>query len=74
MAIGAGLSYSPQVGVLEVAQAAVDHLEGLGGGGAREIASLEEGDRQTPAGRVARRAGAEDPAADHDQIELAFRE
>ena len=55
-----------ELALLEVADAAVDHLRRLRGRPRREVALLDEGGLQTAAGGIERHAGSGDPAA-HDQ-------
>ena len=65
----------PDVAVLEVAQAAVDELRAPAARAVREVAALEQRDRQAAAGGVERDAGAGDAAADdHDVDDLAAGE
>ncbi len=68
LALGERLGDQAELVVLEVAQAAVDQLAAARGGRGAEIALLAEEDSQAPAGRVARDAGAVDPAADDDEV------
>ena len=53
----------------QVAQAAMDQLGRLGGGGAGEIVHFAEADLERPPRRVAGDACAIDAAADHEQVE-----
>ena len=60
----------PELELLEVAQPAVEHLRRAARGARREVTGLDERDLQ-PAGRgVERGAGADDAAADDDDVEL----
>jgi hypothetical protein len=58
-----------EVEVLQVAEAAVDHLRGAAGGADGIVAALQEGDRVSAGGGVEGDAGAGDAAADHDHLE-----
>ena len=69
-AAGCGrLPEPPEVAVLEVAQAAMDHLEGIGRGGAGEVGPLDQRHGEAALGRVQGGGGTEDATADHHQIE-----
>ena len=60
----------PELQLLQVAQAAVEHLGGAGGRARREIAGLDQRHLEPAGRRVERRSAADDAAADHDQVEL----
>ena len=67
-----GLAHQPELVLLQVAQAAMDELGCLGGGGAREIVHFAKPDLERPPRRVAGDARAIDAAADHEQVERAI--
>ncbi len=67
----AGRAQSRQISVLDVTDPAVDHLEGVRGGGGAKIRSLDEGDREAPLGGVPGRTSTEDATADDHEVELA---
>ena len=73
-ALGTRGAQPPDIGVLQIADAAMDHLEALGRGAAREIPLLDQRDPQAAQRRVPRRGGAERPAADDEHVELRARE
>ena len=58
----------------QVAQPAVDQLRRRARRRACEVALVDERDGETVRRRGLRDAGADDPAADHEQVELARRE
>ena len=64
----ARLPYANYIVMLEVSDAPVDHFQMIRGGGVGKIPLLQESHVEPPPGRVPCRAGAEDPAADDDQI------
>ena len=64
------LAHEAEVEVLQVAQAAVDHLRGAAGGSAREVVALDEGNREPARRRVERHARAGDAASDDHDVEL----
>ena len=64
------LANERDVEVLQVAQAAVDHLRGAAAGAAGEVVAFDQGDVVAAAGRVERDAGAGHSAADHEDVEL----
>ncbi len=63
------LAHQPELVVFQIAQAAMDQLGRLGGGGAGEIVHFAEPDLERPPRRVAGDACAVDAAADHEQVE-----
>ena len=69
-ALGARGAQAANIGVLQVADAAVNHLEAFGRGAAREIPLFDQGDAQAAQGRVPGGRGAERPAADDQQVEF----
>ena len=68
--LGQGLPNPGQIQVLEIAQAAMDQLEGVVRGGATEIGAIDDRDPQATQRGIARDAGAVDAGADHQEIEL----
>ena len=68
-AFGEALADEAEVMLLEVAQAAVHHLGGLGRGAARKVASFHESGSQSPRGRVQRDTGPGDPSPHDDDVE-----
>ncbi len=58
----------------EVAKAAVDQLRRGARRGGAEVAAVDERDAEAGAGRFVRDAGADDPAADDEQVEGRARE
>ncbi len=56
--------------LLEVAQAAVDQLRRAARGPGSPVALLDQRDREPAARRVEGGAGADDAAADHDEVEF----
>jgi len=66
----AGLTKTSDVPVLEIPDAAVNDAKVMGGGGAREIAPLDQPDRKSSLRGVPRCTRAEDPAANDQEIEL----
>ena len=68
------LAHEPDVAEPQVAEAAVDQLRRRARRRAREVALVDERDREPVRRRRLRDAGADDPAADHEQVELARRE
>ena len=73
LALEQRLANQAEVEVLEVAEAAVDHLRGAARGADRVVAALEQRDRVAAGGGVERDPGAGDPAADHDDLEALAR-
>jgi hypothetical protein len=59
-----------ELALLEIADAAVNHLRRLGRRPRREVALLHEGGPQTPAGGIESDACASDPAPDDQHVEL----
>ncbi len=72
-ALGARGAQAANIGVLQVADAAVNHLEAFGRGAAREIPLFDQGDAQAAQGRVPGGGGAERPAAHHQHVEFLAR-
>ena len=62
------------VGVLQVADPAMQHLERVGRGGAAEVAALDQRRAQPALGRIEGHGGTEHAAADHDEVEDAVRQ
>ena len=60
--------------MLQIANAAVNHLEAFGGGAAAEIALFDQGDPQSAQCRIPGGGGTERPAADDQHIELLGRQ
>ncbi len=73
-ALGTGGAQPADIGVLQIADAAVNHLEAFGRGAAREIPLFDQRDAQAAQGCVPGGGGAERPAADDQQIELCCGE
>ena len=71
LALEQRLADQPEVEVLQVAQPAVDELRRAAAGPRGEVGLLDERHAVAARGRVERHAGAGDPAADHDDVELA---
>ena len=69
-ALGTRGAHPANIGMLQVADAAVNHLETLGRGAARKIPLFDQGNAQAAQRRVPGRSGAERPAADHQHVEL----
>lgn len=67
-----GLPREGDVALREVAQPAVDELRAVAARAAREIARLDECDRQAAGNGVERDAGAGDAAADDEHVDLVF--
>jgi hypothetical protein len=63
------LANQPEIEVLQVAEAAVDHLRGAAGGAHGVVAALQQGDRVATRGGVEGDPGAGDAAADDDDLE-----
>jgi hypothetical protein len=74
MAMPGGLADPRDVGVLQVTDAAVDHLVGVRGRGAGEVAALDQRHREAALRRVEGGRRAEDAPADNDQVEAVARE
>ncbi len=72
-ALAERLAHEAEVELLEVAQAAVDQLAGAAGGARGEVARLDQRHRQAAGGGVERSRGADDAAADHDDLEGLVR-
>ena len=73
-ALPARLADPCQVEVLQVADAAVHHLERVGRGRAPEVAPLEQRHREAALGRIPGRGGTADSAAHDREVELAAHE
>ena len=69
LALEQRLADQAEVEVLQVAEAAVDHLRGAARGADRVVVALEQRHRVAARGGVEGDAGAGDPAADHDDLE-----
>jgi hypothetical protein len=65
-----GFAHEAEVELLEVADAAVHELRGAAGCAARPVAGLDHTDTQATGDRVERRAGSDDAAADHEDVEF----
>ena len=74
LALEQRLADEPEVEVLQVAQAAVDELGGAARRAGGEVRALDEGHAVATRGGVQRHAGARDPAADDDDVELLLGE
>jgi hypothetical protein len=68
-ALGRGLPGHAPLALLEVAQAAVHELRAPAARAVREVAALEQRDREPAARGVERHAGAGDPAADDHEVD-----
>lgn len=60
--------------MLQIANAAVNHLEAFGGGAAAEIAPLDQRDPQTAQRRIPGGGGTEGPGPDDEHVELLGRQ
>jgi hypothetical protein len=69
LSLGQRLVDQPELLLLEVPQPAVDQLRGSGRRAGGEVAPLDEGRPQAPAGGVEGDTGTGDPAADHEHVE-----
>ena len=74
LALGQVLVDEAELALLEVADAAVDHLRGLRGRPRGEVALLDQGGPQAAAGGVEGHPGAGDAAADDQHVELLVGE
>ena len=72
--LGARFSDARDIGVLEIADPTVDHAEGVRGRFSAKVLALDQRDGQTPRGCFPRKGNAENPAADHDHIEVVLGE
>ena len=63
------LGDEPDLAVLQIAEAAVDQPARPRAGSGREVAPLDQPDPQPAHRRIARHAGADDPAPDDEQVE-----
>ena len=66
-----GFAHQADVAEAEVAQPAVDELRGGARGRASKVAGIDERDRETRTRGVSCNRGADDPAADHEEVETA---
>src|SRR3989442_537340 len=69
-ALAKALAHRPDPQVLERAQPAVNELARAAGSAGREVALLDQCDLEPARGRVQRGAAADNPATDHDDVEL----
>ncbi len=74
LALVQGLVDEPEVPLLQVPEAPVDKLRGLGRGAGCEVVALHEGRAQAPRGSVESHADTCDPTAYHEDVEFLFRE
>ncbi len=70
LALEQRLADEAEVEVLQVAEAAMDHLRGAAGGADRVVAALQQRDRVAARGGVEGDPGAGDAAADDDHLEV----
>src|SRR5438270_2927526 len=63
----------PDVTEAQIPQTAVDQLRRRRGGRAAEVSLVDEPDREPGARRRRGHTGADDPAADHEHVELSAR-
>ena len=63
------LADEPEVAHPQVPEPAVDELGRAAGRGRAEVAALDERDVEAGVGRLCRDRGADDAAADHEQVE-----
>lgn len=70
----AGRAQAAHVRVLQVTNAAVNHLEALGRGGAAEISAIDDRCAQSAQRCLTRCSGPERTAADDQKVELALGE
>ena len=70
LALSQRLADQVDLEVLEIADPAVDHAAVPGRGGARDVVLLDQQDRQSAHGGVARDGRAVDAGAQHDDVEL----
>ena len=73
-ALAVGFANESNVAEPQVAQPAVDQLGGSTRGGTGEVAFVDERDLEPVRRRRLRDSGADDAAADHEQVELPRRE
>ena len=66
---GQGLGHQAEVEHLQVAQASVDQLAGPARRAGREVTCFDQSDPQTAGGRVECRTGADDAAADDQDVQ-----
>jgi hypothetical protein len=69
LALEQRLADEAQVEVLQIPQAAVDHLRGAAGRPDRVVLALDQRDRVATGGGVQGHARAGDPSADDDEVE-----
>ena len=74
LALQQRLAHQSQVEVLQVTEAAVDHLRGAARGADGVVVALQQGDRVAARGGVQGHPGAGDAAADHDDLEVGARD
>jgi hypothetical protein len=74
LALAQRLVHEADLALLQVAQAAVDQLGGLGGGARGEVVALDQGGLQAPGGGVEGHAAPGDAAADDEDVEVALRQ
>src|SRR5438270_4289885 len=67
-------AHQPELQLFEIAQPAVEHLRTATRGAGSEVASLDERHLQPACRRVQRGTGADDPAADDNDVELLAAE
>ena len=68
--LGDALVHQPDLVVLQVAQPAVDQLAGLAAGAAGQVAAVDDGHAEPPAGRVQRDAGPGRAHPDDQHVQL----
>jgi hypothetical protein len=68
------LAHEAHVAEAEIAETSMDELRGSARGRAAEVARVDERDREACAGGVSRDSGADDPAADDEQVEATLDE
>ena len=69
LAFQQGMGHKAHIGLLQVAQAAVDHLRRLGRGARREVALLDQRHLVPAQGGVEGRVGAGDAPSDDEDVE-----
>ena len=68
------LAHEPEIEVLQVAKAAVDHLRRAARGADGVVVALHQGHRVAPGCRVERHTRSRDPATDDDDVEAVRAE
>jgi hypothetical protein len=68
----AGLANQAEASLGEVAHATMKQAAGAAAGAESEIVLFDEGDAESAHGGVARDAGSDDPAANHQQVKRFF--